>query len=172
MSDPFPVDDERDEMASSDDDAPLDQLDEQVAADLDELAKVAAQRDEYLALAQRLQAEFENYKKRAAKERGDAEANGAARLAAKLLDVLDACDAALIHGVEGVAPIYTALIEALRKEGLEVIAADDQPFDPNLHEAVLHEPGDGGEPTVAESLRTGYMWHGRVLRPAMVKVRG
>jgi molecular chaperone GrpE len=49
---------------------------------------------------------------------------------------------------------------------------EGQPFDPELHEAVMHEPGDGGESVVIESLRTGYLWKGRVLRPAMVKVRG
>ncbi|MEY2570968.1 MAG: molecular chaperone GrpE [Acidimicrobiaceae bacterium] len=175
MSDAVPTDDDGelgDELIFDVPDDASELLADEVTADLDELSEVARERNEYLALAQRLQAEFENFRKRSAKERADAEANGAGRLAGKLLDVLDACDAALIHGVEGIAPIYTALIEALRKEGLEVIAADDQPFDPNLHEAVMHEPGDSDEPTVSESLRTGYLWHGKVLRPAMVKVRG
>jgi len=64
------------------------------------------------------------------------------------------------------------LLETLAKEGLEPMIPEGQPFDPELHEAVLHEEGDGGESVVTESLRTGYLWKGRVLRPAMVKVRG
>ena len=60
----------------------------------------------------------------------------------------------------------------MQKQGLEALDLADQPFDPGTAEAVLHEPGDGGEPVVAEVLRTGYRWKGRVLRPAMVKVRG
>ncbi len=59
----------------------------------------------------------------------------------------------------------------LEKEGLERIDPVGEPFDPNEHEAVANEPGDGGEPAVAETLRAGYRWKGRVLRPAMVKVR-
>ena len=64
------------------------------------------------------------------------------------------------------------LLDALEKGGLVRMSPEGQPFDPNLHEAVLHEEGDGGEIVVLESLRTGYSWGGRVLRPAMVKVRG
>jgi molecular chaperone GrpE len=51
------------------------------------------------------------------------------------------------------------------------VPTDGVAFDPNLHEAVLHEPGDGGEPQIVEVLRTGYLWHGKVLRAAMVKVK-
>jgi molecular chaperone GrpE len=143
---------------------------DEAAADL---ATVSAQRDEYLAVAQRLQAEFENYRKRVSKELTDTRSAGKADLAGKLLSVLDAFDSAIIQGVEGIAPIHKVLFETLTKEGLEAIVADDTPFDPNLHDAVMHEPADGGdEPTVAETLRTGYLWNGRVLRPAMVKVRG
>jgi len=144
-----------------------------VEADIADIAAIAAQRDEYLALAQRLQAEFENYRKRATKEREDAQSWGASRLAEQLLPVLDACDSALVHGAEAVNPIYRTLIEALTKAGLEVIPSDDVAFDPREHDAVMHEPSeDGGESVVAETLRTGYRWNGRVLRPAMVKVRG
>jgi len=86
--------------------------------------------------------------------------------------VLDACDAAIIHDATDVGPISKMLLETLLKEGLEPMVPEGELFDPTLHEAVLHEPGDGGQPTVVESLRTGYRWKGRVLRPAMVKVRG
>ena len=64
------------------------------------------------------------------------------------------------------------LLETLQKAGLEPMVVEGQPFDPVQHEAVLHEPGEGGESVVTESLRTGYLWKGRVLRPAMVKVKG
>ncbi|HKH24468.1 MAG TPA: nucleotide exchange factor GrpE, partial [Acidimicrobiales bacterium] len=71
-----------------------------------------------------------------------------------------------------VEPIATALYRALEKEGLERIDPKGEAFDPAEAEAVIHEPGDGGEQVVSEVLRTGYRWRGRVLRPAMVKVTG
>jgi len=145
-----------------------------VAADVD-LPTALAQRDEYLALARRVQADFENFRKRTIKQQHDQGAHATARLAESLLPVLDACDNAVIHGVDGVAPVHKQLLDALTKAGLEVIPTDGVPFDPNQHEAVLHEPGDGddvsGQPQIVEVLRTGYRWGGRVLRAAMVKVR-
>ena len=145
-----------------------------IEADIADIASVAKQRDEYLALAQRLQAEFENYKKQTIRRNTEVLENASARLAEKLLPVLDAFDNAIIQGVEGVSPVYKALIDVLEKEGLEVVPTDGVPFDPNQHEAVMHEPADEGDeqPMVSETLRTGYSWKGRVLRPAMVKVRG
>jgi molecular chaperone GrpE len=86
--------------------------------------------------------------------------------------VLDACEAAFAHGADGVEPVWSALIGALQKQGLEALDLLGRPFDPAVAEAVVHEPGEGGEPVVAEVLRTGYAWKGRVLRAAMVKVRG
>ena len=68
--------------------------------------------------------------------------------------------------------MFNLLLGTLRKVGLEGMNLLEQPFDPNLAEAVMHEPGDGGEPVVSEVLRSGYTWQGKVLRPAMVKVRG
>jgi molecular chaperone GrpE len=161
---------EPDEILESDESDLLGEAADEISADI---ATISAQRDEYLAVAQRLQAEFENYKKRVGKELAEKQAAGKADLAGKLLAVLDACDSAIIQGVDGIGPIHKVLFETLTKEGLEVIEADDSAFDPNLHDAVMHEPGDDeGEPTVVETLRTGYLWKGRVLRPAMVKVRG
>lgn len=136
-----------------------------------DLPTALAQRDEYLALARRVQADFENFRKRTIKQQEEQAANATARLADALLPVLDACDNAVIHGVEGVAPIHKQLLDVLAKAGLEVVPTDGVPFDPNQHEAVLHEPGDGGEPQIVEVLRTGYRWGGRVLRAAMVKVK-
>ncbi|WP_208027486.1 nucleotide exchange factor GrpE [Rhabdothermincola sediminis] len=132
---------------------------------------LAAERDEYLEALQRVKAEFDNFKRRTSKERVELIDRANAQLVDKLLPVLDACEAALGHGAESVEPIYKSLLDTLEKEGLERMEPVDRPFDPNLHEAVLHEQGDGGEPVVVESMRTGYLWKGQVLRPAMVKVR-
>jgi molecular chaperone GrpE len=139
-----------------------------------DLASLAAQRDEYLALAQRLQAEFENYKKQTIRRNTEVVEQASAQLAQKLLPVLDAFDNAIIHGVDGVGPVYKAMLDVLQKEGLDVIDTDSVAFDPNLHEAVMHEEGDADqrEPVVADTMRTGYTWKGKVLRPAMVKVKG
>jgi molecular chaperone GrpE len=84
--------------------------------------------------------------------------------------VLDSCDAALAHGAAEVEPVLAALYGALEKEGLERIDPKGSAFDPAEAEAVMHEPGQGGEQVVAEVLRPGYRWRGQVLRPAMVKV--
>jgi len=141
---------------------------------LDVLAATEAERDGYLGDLQRVTAEFANFRKQA--ERRNAEIGAVARgaLAEKMLPVLDACDLALGHGADDVAPIHTSLVQALESAGLEVLDPAGEPFDPNRHEAVLHEPtedGDEGQ-VVAEVLRRGYAWEGRVLRPAMVRVRG
>jgi molecular chaperone GrpE len=139
-----------------------------------DISAIAQQRDEYLALAQRLQAEFENFKKQTLRRNTEVVEHASAGLAEKLLPVLDAFDNAIIHGVEGASPLHKALFDVLQKEGLEVIPTDGVAFDPNHHEAVMHEPAndDDTEPMVSETLRTGYAWKGKVLRPAMVKVRG
>ncbi|MFN0091848.1 MAG: nucleotide exchange factor GrpE [Acidimicrobiales bacterium] len=138
---------------------------------IDDLERVTAERDSHAEARMRLQAEFENYKKRVAKQQADQLERAAESLVAKLLPVLDAFDAALAHGAEGVEPLHASLVAVLEKEGLEKVPGVDSAFDPNLHEAVIHEAGDG-EASVADVMRTGYQWKGRVLRPAMVKVRG
>jgi molecular chaperone GrpE len=136
------------------------------------VSSLEQERDEYRDALQRVKAEFDNYRKRTAKEAGETRERAAAALVVQLLPVLDACDAAVLHDATDVGPISKMLLETLAKEGLEPMIPEGQPFDPELHEAVLHEEGDGGESVVTESLRTGYLWKGRVLRPAMVKVRG
>ena len=136
----------------------------------------AAERDEYLDRLQRLTAEFENYRKRMTREQRELIERAAERLVLELLPVLDASLSAILQGADDVAPIHTQLADILAKQGLEDLAAEGDLFDPDRHEAVMHEPGDGdqedGESRVAEVLRAGYGWKGRVLRPAMVKVRG
>jgi molecular chaperone GrpE len=142
-----------------------------VEADL-ELARLAKERDEYLDALRRLQADFENYKKRVLKQQTDQLERAAQSLVDKLLPVLDTVDLAVAHGGgEAVEHIWTALNDALAKEGLQRIDPMGASFDPNEHDAVLHEPGEGG-PEVVDVMRAGYRWKGRILRPAMVKVRG
>lgn len=151
--------------------ASFDESAEELAVEVD-LAALLAERDQFKDIALRLQADFENYRKRVQRDTADEADRRTGRLVDALLPVLDACEAAFGHGVEGVEPIWSSLIGALQKQGLEAMDCADKPFDPSEHEAVVHEPGDGGESVVAEVLRTGYRWQGKVLRPAMVKVRG
>jgi molecular chaperone GrpE len=133
---------------------------------------VLKERDEFKDIALRVQADFENYRKRAASQMGDELDRALGKLVEQLLPVLDACEAAVAHGVEGVEQVWSSLIGALQKQGLEALDLAGQPFDPALADAVMHEEGDGSEPVVLEVLRTGYRWKGRVLRAAMVKVKG
>lgn len=135
------------------------------------LETVTAERDSHLADLQRLTADFSNFRKQATKRQSETVTSAGAGVAEKLLPVLDACEAAIAQGSDDVQPIFAQLLETLTKEGLEQLGGADVAFDPLMHEAVIHEPGEG-EPTVAEVLRTGYLWNGRVIRPAMVKVLG
>ena len=94
-------------------------------------------------------------------------------LAEKLLPVLDACDAGIQQGLEDVIPIRNTLIETLQAEGLEVVAHPGVEFDPERHEAIMHEAKDELETTtVDEIMRSGYLWKGRTIRPAMVRTIG
>lgn len=133
--------------------------------------ELLAQRDGYLNDLQRVTAEFANYRRKAAERQQETVAMAAADIVEKVLPVLDACDAAVAQGAEDVVPIRDALFAALEKEGLAKLDDPGAPFDPTCHEAVVHEPGEG-EAVIAEVLRAGYEWNSRVLRPAMVKVRG
>ena len=133
---------------------------------------IAKERDEYLDLARRVQAEFENYKRRVDAQRDEQRQRAAEELARELLPVLDAGEAAAAAGMTDAAAIHTQLLGTLTKQGLTVLVEPGDEFDPNVHEAVMHEEGDGASAVVADVLRTGYLWNDRVLRPAMVKVRG
>jgi len=149
-----------------------DPLDEP-APESDPILVLSLQRDEFRDALVRLQADFENYKKRMMKLQTDYVDRAAETLVEKLLPVLDTADLAMAHGGgEDVKKVVDALGSVLEREGLERIDSGGGPFDPTLHDAVAHEPGDGGQQEVAEVLRAGYRWKGRVLRPAMVKVRG
>lgn len=157
--------------------------------EIGDLKEVIAQRDEYLDSLRRLQAEFENYKKRVAKQQSDQVARAALSLVDKLLPVLDTLDLAISHigdaeSADGRALVAVSgqLRDVLSKEGLERIDPVGEVFDPTAHEAVGHAPADdgqsdpdgsgAGEPVVAEVMRAGYRWRGAVVRPAMVTVRG
>jgi len=147
------------------------------------LEAAKAQAAEYLGHLQRLQAEFDNYRKRVLREQTRAVELASEPLMRKLLEVLDEFDLALMSGekqpdydrfLHGVELVYAKLKDILRQEGLEQIEAQGQPFDPTLHEALLEahadeEPG-GDEPTVVDVLRPGYTLRGQVIRPAGVKV--
>jgi molecular chaperone GrpE len=151
-----------------------DQFDEIVAeidlSDVD-VAALLAEREEYKDLAQRVQADFDNFRKRAAAQ-SLAEADRASgRLAEALLPVLDAAEAAYVRHPDEVGPLLNQMLVELKKHGLETMDLENRPFDPEFAEAVAHEPGEGGEPIVSEVLRSGYTWKGKVLRAAMVKTR-
>ncbi len=143
-------------------------------AELSELDAISAERDQFKDIALRLQADFDNYRKRVAVQQQSEIDRATGKIAETLLPVLDACEAAFAHGADGVEPIWSALMGVLQKQGLEALDLQGKPFDPALADAVVHEPADdaGNETTVSEVLRTGYLWKGKTLRPAMVKVRG
>ncbi|MGC9156306.1 MAG: nucleotide exchange factor GrpE [Ferrimicrobium sp.] len=146
----------------------------------DPLADAERERDSYLEALQRLQADFENYKKRVARQQSELGAAGSRALVTKLLPALDTLTLALAHatsesGSDEVASVLSQIsasfLEVLAKEGLEVIEPLGKRFNPEEAEAVAHDEGDG-EPTVSEVFRVGYRWNGQTLRPAMVKVTG
>lgn len=152
------------EVGSADEDISVETL----VADLERLT---VEREQYLDAYRRTQADFENYKKQIQRRAEDDVQRRLGTFVERFLPVLDACDAARAHGTgEAVEPIASALLGALEKEGLERIDPLGDTFDPAVADAVVHEPGDGGEHVVSEVLRAGYSWQGRVLRPAMVKV--
>jgi len=136
-----------------------------------QLEAVSAERDEFLALAQSKQAEFENYRKRVMKQQADEVERAGSKLVDALLPVLDAFDYGVAHGDESLGPMRAQLLGTLEREGLVRLDPAGETFDPKEHDAVAHEPGDGGEPVVAETLRAGYRWRGHLLRPVMVRVR-
>ncbi len=143
----------------------------------DDLARITAERDEYLAHLQRTQAEFDNYRKRMLRDQTSHLERATAGLIEQLLPILDSFELALgSAGTDvdrlrkGVELVYGEFLGALEKAGLERIEALGKPFDPEEHEAVMHVEDDGGEPGVRDVVRSGYRFKGRVLRPAMVKV--
>jgi molecular chaperone GrpE len=153
---------------------------ERVIHDIDALQR---ERDDLLEMSQRLQADFENYRKRILREQTVLVERASDGIVEQLLPVLDSFELALanLEGAsseasgdmervrKGIELVHAELLGVLERAGLEPIRALGAPFDPNEHEAVMQDDGDG-EPHVGQVLRTGWRLKGRVLRPSMVKV--
>ena len=165
-----------DETWNNEDDAAL----AEAASSEDVEETPVSQEEEYLKALQQLQADFENYKKRVVRSSEEAGDRAAGNLINKLLPVLDAFDLALTHFSETETDEAKALIQSrgllldtLNKEGLARIDETGAAFDPTIHDAVMHVPGETpGEQVIKTILRAGYIWKGAVLRPAMVEVQG
>jgi molecular chaperone GrpE len=149
----------------------------EIQGDLEELLATAAQRDEYLALAQRTQADFENYRKRMARESGLAQQRGVSKLAKELLPALDNLDRALEAAaaedplLEGVRLVRAELAAALARCGIESFSPVGEVFDPAQHEAMAQQPVEGAQSgTVAEVYQPGYRLGEYIIRPARVLV--
>jgi molecular chaperone GrpE len=153
---------------------------DQVERDLDELSETKRERDEYLDLARRTKADFENYRKRVAKETSVALARGRADLARQLLPALDNLERALASGedasahdalVKGVAMVRDELHSRLEGAGVESFDPTGEKFDPQLHEALSTRSREGTDAgVVLETVEKGYRLNGQVLRPARVVV--
>jgi len=166
--------------------------DAEVEVEEDALTVASRERDEYLDMVRRVQADFENYKKRTVRQQTDQLERASENLVSKLLPALDAFALTRAHlpDESNASPEVKALLQAaglvddaLAKEGLERIDEAGAPFDPTVHDAVEHAPAPeagvtgpaldiSAGPVVADVLRPGYRWKGRVIRPAMVRVQG
>ena len=175
------VDEPREDVATPEDvPAPEDVAAPTEAEKGAELDSLRNERDEYLQLAQRTKADFENYRKRVTRESAEAEARGRASLSRALLPVIDNLERALAaaepidrdaapnHLVHGVRLVYEELTGVLRGAGIESYEPVGEAFDPDWHEAMMTRPGEDGQ--VLEVLQKGYRLDGQVLRPARVVV--
>jgi molecular chaperone GrpE len=155
--------------------------------DLEELTAKAEKADEYLELAKRTKADFENYRKRAAREAAAAQERGAVKLARELLPAVDnlerAMQAAEAGGSEdadgngtllsGIKLVHADVLAALQRAGIERYSPEGEAFDPQRHEAVAQLPVEGTEPgTIVEVYQRGYLLGDAVIRPARVVVAG
>src|SRR4051812_49360653 len=168
--------------AASDGAAEEQQAAERVEEDLDELRARAAERDEYLALAQRTQADFENYRKRMARETAVARDRGVKQVVSELLPALDNFERALAaaeaeeaddehHLTRGIRLVQQDLVAALQRVGIEPFSPKGEAFDPTQHEAMAQQPVEGAEAgTIVEVYQQGYRLGGYVIRPARVVV--
>ena len=140
----------------------------------DELEATRLERDQYLDALRRLKAEFENSRKRQERERARILSMASERLVQELLPVLDNLDRALEAGGdirEGVQATREQLAEVLAEEGLLPVASDGQPFDPNVHDAVMGQPSEEHEDgTIIQTFQRGYLLNGKPIRPAKVVV--
>jgi molecular chaperone GrpE len=164
--------------------APDEEAAAEVQQDLDELQAKAAERDEFLALAQRTQADFENFRKRAMREQSLAEQRGVEKVVKELLPALDNLERAIAaaeaqesvpptqhHLSEGIRLVHSELLAAMGRVGVEGYSPKGEQFDPNVHEAMLQQPVEGAETgTIVDVYQTGYRIADMVIRPARVVV--
>ena len=150
---------------------------EEQPAEIDALAAAEAKAEEYLNMAQRVQADFDNYRRRTKATRAEAYEDGAREFIKQLLPVVDNLERAIAQEssdeslMTGVKLVYKQMTEALEKRGVTVIDRMGEKFDPNLENAVLQGTADEGEPgTVCAVLQKGYQMGDQVIRHAMVKV--
>jgi molecular chaperone GrpE len=155
----------------------LAELEQQVSSLEERAALLEKERDEHLDHLKRVAAEFDNYRKRVARDQQSLAARAHERLVKELLPVLDDLERAL-HAAEehqeakledGVRLVHRELQEALAKEGLQEIETNGH-FDPHVHEALLSQPSEQGDGAILEVLQKGYRLGDRVLRPARVVV--
>ncbi|MBV9914882.1 MAG: nucleotide exchange factor GrpE [Solirubrobacterales bacterium] len=182
------ADENQDHSAQEAQDTEAQDHEAQVKRDLEELTAKASKAEQYLELAQRTQADFENYRKRALRDAAAAQERGIAKLAKELLPAVDNLDRALEAaesaarqaGENGGGPVVSGLklvqadvVAALGRVGIEPYSPEGEPFDPQHHEAVAQQPVQGAEPgTVVEVYQRGYRLGDSVLRPARVVVAG
>ncbi len=191
--DPDVLDEEHDAPDASEEAAPPEGQEEAAGVELDPeelliapyreaLGRATAERDEYLDQLQRSRAEFQNLRRRAGEQQARAIDDGARRLLGRLLDVLDNFGY-VVDAIEeddesklatGVRMVHDELYRTLEAAGLEPIPGVGEPFDPEVHDALLSEeapePSESGEPVVGAVFRGGYRFKGRTLRPASVTV--
>ena len=175
---PAPADSDPETFDATAEATPEDALEE----DLEEITARAKKADEYLALAQRTKADFENYRKRAARETAAAQDRGVAKLAKELLPAVDNLDRALEVAqhdgdngastlVSGIKLVHADVIAALSRLGIERFEPKGEQFDPQRHEAVAQQPVEGAQPgTIVEVYQRGYLLGDFVIRPARVVV--
>ncbi len=178
MTDPKPTDGQAE--VPQPEDLVSDDVASAVLENVEELRTKAAERDKYFDLWLREKAEFDNYQKRAQRDQLQERRYASLPLALDLLPVIDNLERATAAArqanetgplVQGVAMVLTQFFEILRRHGITVIEAEGQPFDPNLHEAVMQQPNADKPPqTVLQVLERGFKIHDRVLRPAKVIV--
>ena len=141
-----------------------------------ELEKVTEQRDQYLELARRTQADFDNYQKRAARDAETERKYAQRALALEVITAIDNLERFLANVKEesdltrAVVMVHKQLLDGLTRQGVKKMACVDQPFDPNLHLAILEQPSDKAPGTILLEAEAGYSYHDRVLRPAKVIV--
>jgi len=182
---PAPEQPEEPEHAGADEPTDAAEHEHQLERDLDELTAKAQKADEYLELAQRTRADFENYRKRAAREAAAAQERGVVKLVRELLPAVDNLDRALealvnsepaVNGddfVSGIKLVHAELIAALARAGVERFDPEGERFDPERHEALGQQPVEGAESgTIVEVYQRGYRLGDSVIRPARVLVAG